>query len=46
MNGGHLGLHTVLIATEVNDPIEALVTATAMAAGDHATIVSAFVAVL
>jgi hypothetical protein len=43
---GHLGAHAVLVATEVDDAVEALVATAAVAAGDHAAVVAALVAVL
>ena len=46
VNRGHLGGHPVLVATEVDDAIEPFVAAAAVAAGDHAAVVAALVAVL
>ena len=42
---GHFGGNTVLVTTEIDEAVQALVATTAVAAGDHTTIVASFAAV-
>jgi hypothetical protein len=46
VNGRHLRRHAVLIAAEIDDAVEPLVAAAAVATGNHTAIVAALAAVL